>query len=150
MKQGLFWKETGVGSDNTEATESALVIAARPKSPAKIAELVSSNCVLTQNDQAVVAMTTAYCSVLSMLVPGDPLDTEISGKLIAMMSTGELPFNAMPGKGGAPISSKTSGALWIRTNSARSPEESRNGLGESVNSEPRKVSKSSHTTTETT
>jgi hypothetical protein len=102
VKQGLFWKETGVGSDNTEATESALVIAARPKSPAKIAELVSSNCVLTQNDQAVVAMTTAYCSVLSMLVQGDPLDTEISGKLIAMMSTGELPFNAMPGKGGAP------------------------------------------------
>ena len=103
VKQGLSWKETGVGSDTTEAAERALVIAARyAKSPAKVAELVSSNCVLTQNDQAVVAMTTAYCCVISMLVMGHPLDTEISGKLIAMMRSGELPFNTMPGKAGAP------------------------------------------------
>jgi len=47
-------------------------------------------------------MTTAYCCVLSMLVLGHPLDTEISGKLIAMMRSGELPFNTMPGKAGAP------------------------------------------------
>ena len=92
-----------MGSDTTEAAERALVIATRyAKSPAKVAELVSSNCVLTQNDQAVVAMTTAYCYVLSMLVQGHPLDTEISGKLMAMMRSGELPFNAMPGKGSAP------------------------------------------------
>ena len=96
VKQGLSWKETGVGSDTTEAAERALVIAARyAKSPAKVAELVSSNCVLTQNDQAVVAMTTAYCCVLSMLVQGHPLDTEISGKLIAMMGKAGAPSQVM-------------------------------------------------------
>ena len=38
------------------------------KSPAKVAQTVSANCLLTQADEAIVAMTTAYCCVLALLV----------------------------------------------------------------------------------
>ena len=42
------------------------MLAARyAKPPAKVAATVSANCLLTQADEAIVAMTTAYCCVLA-------------------------------------------------------------------------------------
>jgi hypothetical protein len=60
-----------------------------------VAETVSANCILTQADEAIVAMTTAYCCVLAVLVNGNTLDTEISGKLMTLVEEGKLPFHAV-------------------------------------------------------
>jgi ADP-ribosylglycohydrolase len=67
VREGKSWKEAGGHADTTEAAERALVLAARyAKAPAKVAETVSSNCLLTQADEAIVTMTTAYCCVLAL------------------------------------------------------------------------------------
>ncbi|MEO6908147.1 MAG: ADP-ribosylglycohydrolase family protein [Abditibacteriaceae bacterium] len=90
------WGEVGGHADNTEAAERALVLSARyAKDPAKVAETVSSNCVLTQIDEAIVTMTTAYCCILAELVNGNTLDTEISGKLMTLVEEGKLPFHTV-------------------------------------------------------
>lgn len=65
IQRGLSWGETGGHADTTEAAERAIVLAARyALDPRKAAETVSANCVLTQADPAIVAMTTAYNAVL--------------------------------------------------------------------------------------
>ncbi len=90
------WQETGGHADTTEAAERALVLAARyAGSPAEVARAVARNCLLTQTDEAVVAMTTAYAAVLALLVRGEPLDAGISGKLMDLVKRGELPFHAV-------------------------------------------------------
>lgn len=90
------WKETGGHADTTEAAERALVLAARyAKNPSRVAESVSANCVLTQADEAIVAMTTAYCCVLALLISGQKLDTALSDKLMDLVQTGALPFHAV-------------------------------------------------------
>ncbi len=96
VEQNLSWHETGGHADTTEGIERALVLAARyAKTPAKVAESVSSNCRLTQADDAIVAMTTAYCCVLALLVSGEKLDKFISDKLMEMVKAGDLPFHAV-------------------------------------------------------
>jgi ADP-ribosylglycohydrolase len=90
------WQETGGHADTTEAAERALILAVRyAKSPAKAAATVSANCLLTQSDEAVVAMTTAYGCVLSLLVNGEKLDPMISDKLMDLVKAGDLPFHAV-------------------------------------------------------
>ena len=89
------WKETGGHADTTEAAERALALAARyAKDPAKVASTVISNCLLTQSDEAIVAMTTAYCSVLALLVSGERLDPFLSDKLMDLVKSGDLPYTA--------------------------------------------------------
>jgi ADP-ribosylglycohydrolase len=96
VEQKQSWKETGGHADTTEAGERALVLAVRyASSPAKVAQTVSSNCLLTQADEAIVAMTTAYCSVLALLVHGEKLDAAISDKLMDLVKQGALPFHAV-------------------------------------------------------
>ncbi|HET7237958.1 MAG TPA: ADP-ribosylglycohydrolase family protein, partial [Terrimicrobiaceae bacterium] len=56
---------------------------------------VSSNCALTQADEAIVAMTTAYCCVLALLVGGEKLDPLLSDKLMDLVEDGTLPFHAV-------------------------------------------------------
>ncbi len=90
------WGQTGGHADTTEAAERALVLSARyAAAPAKVAETVSSNCLLTQSDEAIVAMTTAYCCVLALLVAGERLDPLLSDKLMDMVRAGDLPFHAV-------------------------------------------------------
>lgn len=96
VQERKSWKETGGHADTTEAAERALVLAARyAGNPAKVAQAVSSNCVLTQADEAIVALTTAYCSVLALLIRGEKLDTKISGKLMDLVKRGKLPFHVV-------------------------------------------------------
>jgi ADP-ribosylglycohydrolase len=96
VEQKKSWRETGGHADTTEAAERALVLAARyAKSPAKVAQTVSSNCLLTQADEAIVAMTTAYCCALALLVQGEKLDVLLSDKLMDLVKAGELPFHAV-------------------------------------------------------
>ena len=96
VKEGKSWKETGGHADTTEAAERALVLAARyAKAPAKVAQTVSSNCLLTQADEAIVTMTTAFCCVLALLVSGEKLDPALSDKLMDLVKDGSLPFHAV-------------------------------------------------------
>ena len=93
VKEGKPWSETGGHADTTEAAERALVSAARyAKNPAKVAKTVSSNCILTQSDEAIVAMTTAYCCVLALLVAGRNLDTTLSDDLMELGEKGGPAF----------------------------------------------------------
>lgn len=90
------WSEAGSHADTTEAAERALVLAALyARTPAKVAQTVSANCILTQSDEAIVAMTTAYCCVLAQLVAGEKLDPQLSDKLMELVKKGELPFHAV-------------------------------------------------------
>jgi ADP-ribosylglycohydrolase len=96
VEERKSWKETGGHADTTEAAERALVLAARyAKVPSKVAKTVSSNCILTQVDEAIVAMTTAYCCVLALLVRGESLDSTLSDKLMDLVDDGTLPFHAV-------------------------------------------------------
>src|SRR5688572_26903616 len=96
VQEKKSWKETGGHADTTEAAERALVLAARyAKTPARVAETVSANCLLTQADEAIVAMTTAYCCVLALLVSGEKLDSSLSDKLMELVKRGVLPFHAI-------------------------------------------------------
>ncbi|HEX3443625.1 MAG TPA: ADP-ribosylglycohydrolase family protein [Chthoniobacterales bacterium] len=95
-QRGLSWKETGGHADTTEAAERAIVLAARyALDPRKGAEAVSANCILTQADPAIVAMTTAYNAVLGLLVSGEKLDAAISDKLMDLVEKGCLPFHTV-------------------------------------------------------
>ncbi len=96
VEQGLPWGQTGGNADTTEAAERILAIAVRyALQPARLAAAVSTNTLLTQTDGTVLAMTVAFGAVLGLLVEGHALDGEISGKLMARVKRGELPFHAV-------------------------------------------------------
>ena len=99
VEQNLGWDRTGGHADTTEAAERAVVLAARYAiSPQKVAETVAANCLLTQSDEAIVAMTTAFNCVVALLVTGEKLDPLLSDKLLHLVKTGILPFHAVTGK----------------------------------------------------
>lgn len=96
VDQGLPWSETGGHADTTEAIERTLAIAVLyAQQPHKLAEAIASNTLLTQTDDTVVSMTVAYGAVLGMLVQGHQLDAELSGKLMKLVKTNQLPFHAV-------------------------------------------------------
>ena len=93
---GLPWGQVGGNADTTEAAERTLAIAIRyALQPTELALAITRNTLLTQTDGTVVAMTVAFGAVLGMLVEGQPLDSNISGKLMARVQSGELPFHAV-------------------------------------------------------
>ena len=103
VEQNKTWRETGGHADTTEAAERAIVLAVRyAQQPQKVAEFVSSNCLLTQGDEAIVAMTTAYSLVLSRLVLGEKLTPAISDTLMKLVHSGEIPFHAVTRKNLSP------------------------------------------------
>ncbi len=94
--QGRPWGESGGYADNTEAAERVLAIAVRNAlQPGKLARDVCANTALTQIDPTVMAMTVAYASVLGLLVQGHALDEAVSGKLMALVREGQLPFHTV-------------------------------------------------------
>ncbi len=96
VEQGLPWRQTGGQADTTEAIERTLAIAVRyAAQPARLASAVAENTVLTQADDLVVSLTVAFGSVLGLLVQGHKLDPELSGKLMHLVKTGDLPFHAV-------------------------------------------------------
>ncbi len=91
------WGEVGGSADNTEAAERAIVLAVRyATNPRMVAATVSSNCRLTQSDEMIVGMTTAYDCVLSLLVAGEKLDSALSGTLMDLVGKGNLPYQDRP------------------------------------------------------
>jgi ADP-ribosylglycohydrolase len=96
VEQGVPWGQTGGHADTTEAIERTLALAVRyAGSPARLAESITSNTLLTQIDHTLVSMTVAYGAVLGMLVQGHALDQQISAKLMRQVKKGELPFHAV-------------------------------------------------------
>ncbi len=94
--RGLPWGEVGGNADTTEAAERIIAIAIRHAlEPALLARAVASNTALTQTDGTVMAMTVAFGAVLGMLVEGHALDEELSGKLMARVKEGVLPFHTV-------------------------------------------------------
>lgn len=96
VEQKLAWGQTGGNADTTEAIERTLAIAVRyARSPKKLADAITRNTLLTQTDDTVVSMTVAFGAVLAMLVQGQRLDADLSGKLMKLVKTGELPFHSV-------------------------------------------------------
>lgn len=105
VQAGQPWGQVGGYADNTEAAERVLAIAVRyATQPDALAQHASSNTVLTQVDPTVGAMTTAYASALGLLVAGEGFDAQISGKLMALVREGKLPFHSLtqPGADAVP------------------------------------------------
>jgi ADP-ribosylglycohydrolase len=96
VQQKKSWRETGGSADTTEAVERAIVLAVRyAKQPHQVAESVVANCILTQNDETVVAMSTAYNAVLALLVAGEKMTPAISDKLMQLVRQHKLPFHTV-------------------------------------------------------
>ena len=96
VEQQRPWGQTGGNADTTEAAERILAIAVRyALQPKQLAAAVTGNTVLTQTDGTVVAMTVAFGAVLGMLVEGNRLDGELTGKLMDRVKKGELPFHTV-------------------------------------------------------
>ena len=96
VQQNLPWGQTGGHADTTEAIERTLAIAVLYAfNPAKLAAAITNNTILTQVDDTVVSMTVAFGAVVGLLVQGNKLDADISGKLMKLVKSGELPFHAV-------------------------------------------------------
>ncbi len=96
VEQKLPWGQTGGNADTTEAIERTLAIAVRyALKPAGLARAITGNTVLTQVDNTVVSMTVAFGAVLGLLVSGNKLDQGISGKLMKLVKSGDLPFHSV-------------------------------------------------------
>ena len=96
IEQGLPWGQVAGHADTTEAIERTLALALRyAGDPQGLAHSIASNTRLTQNDETVVSMTVAYGAILALLVEGEPFDTQLSGKLMQRVKSGQLPFHAV-------------------------------------------------------
>lgn len=99
VQQGLPWGKTGGPADTTEAIERTLAIAVRyALDPGTLAQAVCQNAALTQADDLVLSLTTAFGAVLGLLVQGQALDADLSMTLMDLVHTGELPFHAVTGE----------------------------------------------------
>lgn len=95
-KAGTPWSKTGGPADTTEAIERVLALGVLHAGDLRaLAQDVSTNTTLTQNDELVVSLTVAYNAVLALLVQGVPLDEDITDRLFALVKSGELPFHTV-------------------------------------------------------
>ncbi|NML27261.1 ADP-ribosylglycohydrolase family protein [Zoogloea dura] len=114
--EGLPWGRCAGNADTTEAAERIIAIAVRHAlRPERLADAVTRNTLLTQNDGTVVAMTVAFAAVLGLLVEGQPMDGKVSGLLMARVKSGLLPFHTVtsgrlqaprPGEAEAPVAGR--------------------------------------------
>lgn len=96
VQQSLPWSQTGGHADTTEAIERSLVLAVRyAREPHRLADAIARNTHLTQTDELIVSLTVAYGAVLGLLVQGEKLDAQLSGKLMRLVKSGDLPFHAV-------------------------------------------------------
>lgn len=96
VEHGLPWGQVASKADTTEAIERTIAITVRYAGALpEIASHVSNNAVLTQNDDTVLTLTTAYNCVLGMLLEGHPFDPALSDKLMLLVRKGDLPFHAI-------------------------------------------------------
>lgn len=101
--EGRPWGDVAGPADTTEAAERIFILAAlHAADPYAAAAISRDNALLTQNDTTVVALSTAYASVVAALVRGEPLDQGISGRLFQLVHEGKLPFHHVTRPGSRP------------------------------------------------
>jgi ADP-ribosylglycohydrolase len=92
----LDWNQVASIADTTESLErnipTAIYYANNLK---KLSLLIAENTALTQSDNVTGSMSVAYNVVLAYLIQGNPLDKNISGKLMKLVYKKELPFFAV-------------------------------------------------------
>lgn len=94
--QGLPWGRVAGNADTTEAAARIIALAIRyARQPAELAEAVTSNTLLTQDDGTVVAMTVAYAAILGAVVEGHALTPAVPHLLMARVRAGEMPFHTV-------------------------------------------------------
>ncbi len=87
------WAEAGGNADTSEAAERVTILAAAfAADPYLAAKHALDCCRLTQTDPLVAQQSVAFACVLAALVRGEALDEQLSGKLMALVSNGTLPF----------------------------------------------------------
>lgn len=106
VQEGRPWGQVAGLADTTEAAERILALAVRyAREPAALAEHAAANAALIQRDTTVLAMSVAYACVLGSLVRGEPLDADTSGRLMALVREGALPFHSVTSSGEQPPAS---------------------------------------------
>jgi ADP-ribosylglycohydrolase len=104
------WGNTGGNADTSEAAERLAILSARYASdPGHLAHFALSNCRLSQNDSLVAQQSVAFALVLAALVRGESFDEELSGKLMDLVRSGEVPFVAKSSIGGGDNTGDTLG-----------------------------------------
>ena len=95
IREGKRWGETGGNADTSEAAERVSILAARfALDPYAAAKCAGDNCRLSQTDSLVAQQSVAFACVLAALVRGEAFDEELSGKLMEMVGSAEIPFVA--------------------------------------------------------
>ena len=97
------WSQCASQVDTAEAAARLPVLAARyAQDPAHGAAAMAAHCHLTQDDELVVSLSTAFGCVLSALIRGEKLDANISDGLMELVHDGVLPFGHVTAKGKQP------------------------------------------------
>ncbi len=99
IKENMPWGNVASISDTTESLErnipSGIYYSDNLK---KLSKVVSENYFLMQQDNITGSLSVAYNIVLAMLIQGEPLDEELSAKLMKKVHHKELPFYAVTSK----------------------------------------------------
>ena len=121
--EGKPWGECASSVDTAEAAARLPVLAARyALDPASGAREMAAHCRLTQDDELVVSLSTAFGCVLSALIRGEKLDANISDGLMDLVHDGALPFGHVTAKGNQPPGSDGSAYAPIETHQFPSPD----------------------------
>lgn len=87
------WDGIAGPADSTEALERTIALGAFYAFDLKaMAAAVNRNASLMQNDATVLSMTIAFNAVQALLIQGEVLDGDLSGKLMSAAKSGALPF----------------------------------------------------------
>lgn len=92
-REGKPWGEVAGNADTSEAAERAVILAARFATEPRRVSRTAYDCIrLTQNDGLIQQDGVAFASTVAALIRGEPLDGEISDKLLELMEDGGIPI----------------------------------------------------------
>lgn len=99
------WGQIASISDTTESLERNIPTAIYyADDVSTLATIVAQNTALTQSDNLTGSLSVAYNLVLALLIQGEPLDDQISKKLMRLVYKKQLPFFAITEEGlGKPV-----------------------------------------------
>src|SRR5690554_684135 len=90
------WDNLASNSDTTESLERNIPTAIYYANDLrKLSYVIAKNTAITQSDEVVGSLSVAYNLVLAMLVQGEPLDENLSSKLMKKVYKKEIPFHAV-------------------------------------------------------
>jgi ADP-ribosylglycohydrolase len=93
--EGREWNDIDGNADTSEAAERVAIIAARyALDPAAAAQHAFDHCRLAQRDSLVAQQSVAFACVIAAFIRGEAFDSQISDKLMELVSSGAVPFVA--------------------------------------------------------